>query len=905
MITTSKTQLLATKILTPKCGPGMIDRPRLLDVLTQVESKQVAVIKAGPGFGKTSLAVAWVEQLQKKGKSVAWLALDDDDDEPTRFLFYVSQALRRAFDGLGDTAIDLISDISLVPFNTIVSTWINDLADIDDDVYLFLDGYHYITDHEINEAVSYLLKYAPTQFHLVLTATGEPSLPLARLRAHNQLVEIESLTLRFDAEETDRFLEQEKISGLDPSAVKLLCAKTEGWPAVLRIVAATLGQPGQDVEGYVRRLSGTLRPIGAYLAEMLDGLPHDMVQFMLRIAIFDRFSLPLCEAVTGMRSSRQFLDFMNARQLLLTPLDDDGRWYRYHALLGGYLRQRLDAELGDGVLKLHRRAYRWYASQQLWTEAVRHAIAAGDADEAKGWLERCAMELVRKGDLLTLLSWQRLFPVELEQNQIEVGLAIAWGLALAMRFDEALALVVKIEEQNAIGNEDKADATTCECEAIRSMITALRDDSQGALPVAEACVGKSTDSWTTNVASNVIRFGYWKGGRLESFYATPWLPPSDTEDRRDVFASVYRLCLLGLVEFQQLGLSSAERHYLDAIQIAERHAGPNAAAVALPASLLARIRYEQGRMDEAEAMVIDRGTIIDATGMLECVLSAYLVQIDIAGRRRDIERATALLEQLENLGQMRKWGRAIAAALVRRMRHHLGEGRIIQAKACLNRLERIERDFPAPTRCAWSDLRTNRLWGQALLSSAESRPQEAIAILRTLRGEAEASDNPYQALRFAMMLSESLLATDQRAEAEQVFGEVVRKAEAAGLYQSILDEGVEIGALLRNAQDAMQRTGVDDDLLPYVSRLIVGWRELHQPNPMENVSSDLVESLSSREQNILKRIGQGRSNKEIARELGIAPETVKSHIKNIFVKLGVDRRAHAVSRAQSLGLVRM
>ena len=158
----------------------------------------------------------------------------------------MSHALRRASAGVGEAAIGLISDVALVPFNTIVSTWINDLADIDDDVYLFLDDYHRITDTEIRDSVSYLLRYAPTQFHLVITATGEPSLPLARLRAHNQLLEIDTETLRFDLEETFRFLEQENIGGLEPAEVRLLHAKTEGWPAVLRIIAATLCQPGQE-----------------------------------------------------------------------------------------------------------------------------------------------------------------------------------------------------------------------------------------------------------------------------------------------------------------------------------------------------------------------------------------------------------------------------------------------------------------------------------------------------------------------------------------------------------------------------------------------------------------------------------------------------------------------------------
>jgi LuxR family transcriptional regulator, maltose regulon positive regulatory protein len=904
MITTSKTQLLATKILPPRCAPGLIDRPRLLDLVAQVETKQVAVIKAGPGFGKTSLAVAWAERLQQSGKLIAWLALDAADDEPTRFLFYVSHALGRASGGVGKAALDFISDISLVPCYTIVSTWINDLVDVDDDVYLFLDDYHRITDHDIHNAISYLLRYAPTQFHLVLTATGEPSLPLGRLRAHNQLLEIDTAALRFDVKETRRFLEQENIAGLDPSGVRLLHAKTEGWPAVLRIVASTLCQPGQEFARYVRGLSGALRPIGAYLAEMLDGLPHDMVQFMLRIAILDRFSASLCQAVTGSRASRHLLDSMETSQILLASLDQERHWYRYHPLLGGHLRQRLEAELGDEMPKLHRRAYRWYAYHELWSDAVRHAIAAGDADEAMSWVERCAMEVVKKGDLLTLLGWQRLFPTELMRSQIKVGLAIAWGLALAMRFEEALELLAKVEREVGIADTHDADAMNCECETIRSVVAALRDDSQAALPVAEACIRRSTDPWTANVASNVALFGQWKAGNLESFYATPWIPYSADEDRRNVFASVYRRCLQGLVEFQQLRLSAAERCYADAAQLAERYAGPNTAAAALPASLLARIRYEQGRVDEAEAMVIDRSPIIDATGMLECVLSAYVVLVDTAVQRRNIERAYALLEQLENLGQVRKWGRVVAAALAVKVRLYLTEGRITEGSACLNRLERLAEEYAAPTQCAWSDIRTYTLLARAFLGSAENHLQDTIAIFRALHQEAEAANNHYFALRLATFLSEALLSADEPGEAAHVFQEVLSLAAPAGLYQSILDGGPEVGTLLLRFQENARRTGVSGELLPYVDNLIIGWRELYQPDLTANPALKVVESLSPRERNILERIGQGQSNKEIARELGISPETVKTHIKNIFVKLAVEKRAQAVSRAQSLGLVR-
>jgi LuxR family maltose regulon positive regulatory protein len=642
VISASKTPLIVTKILTPTCAPRLIQRPRLLDCVAEAETKQVAVIKAGPGFGKTTLAIGWAERLRNNGKAVAWLSLDDDDDEPMRFMLYVSHALRRAVARVGTAAIDLISDFSLVPFNTLVSSWINDLADMDDDVYLFLDDYDCITDHEINDAISYLLRYAPSQFHLILTSKGEPTLPLGRLRAHNRLVEIDSAAMLFDVDETSRLLVQESLDDLEPSTVRLLHAKTEGWPAMLRIVAATLRLPGHDPEAYIHGLSGAMRPIGAFLAEMLDNLPPETVQFMMRTAILDRLSAPLCEAVSGSKVSRQLLEAMDGRQVLISSLDGVGIWYRYHTLLGSYLRERLQAEYGDEILKLHRRAYRWYASQELWTEAIRHAIAAGNNNEALRLVEQCAMELVKKGDLLTLLSWQRLWPVELGQSQVKVALAIAWGFALAMRFDDALAAITRIASQPASADVSEAAALALECDAIRSVVMALKDDTIGAMSVAERCVRASTDPWTANVASNVLRFGRWKAGELESFYATPWLPGSDDEDRRNVFATIYRRCLEGLVEFQLLRISAADRLYLEAARLAERYAGPSTAAAALPASLLARVRYEQGRLDEAEALIVDRRQTIDATGMLECVLSTYLVLVDIARHRRDFDRATAL-----------------------------------------------------------------------------------------------------------------------------------------------------------------------------------------------------------------------------------------------------------------------
>ena len=904
MLASKQPHLLATKVLLPRPAAGLIERPRLLGLIAQVQAKQLTVIKAGAGFGKTSLAVAWAEQLQQSGNSVAWLALDSDDDQPTRFLFYVSHALRHACAGVGDAAIRLMLETSLVQPHTIVSLLINDLTDADNEVYLFLDDYHSVTDRAIHDAVSFLLRHAPSQFHLVLITRVEPSIPLAGLLASNQLLDIDAAALRFDLSETRQFLEHENLGSLDAAGVTILHARTDGWPAVLRIVTAISAQSGQALGPYARRLSATLRPIGAYLAEMLDGLPQDMVQFMLRTAILDRLSARLCQAVTGMGTSQDLLKAIEAHQLLIAPLDQEGQWYRYHPLLAEHLRQRLENQFGDEIPLLHRRAYRWYASHGLWTEAVQQAIAADDTEQAVSWIENCAMALVKRGDLLTLLGWQRLFPTELMRGQLKVRLAIAWGMALAMRFEEALLAVAEIERDVAEEGLPEAEAFRCECQTITATAVALKDDSQNALSLAKACLEQSVDPWTANVASNVARFGHWKAGDLKGFYGTPWIPFALDEAKWNVFASVYRLCLQGLVEFQQLRLGVAERCFLDAMRQAEEYVGANSVAAALPASLIGELRYEQGRIDEAEAAIIDRIPLINAAGMLECALRAYVVLARVSVARMNIDRAHALLEQAESLGYARRWGRLTAAVLVERLRLCLAEGRVTEGSAYMGRLERLSADYPAPARCAWTDIHYYTALARAQLASAENRLQDTIVVLRTLHQEAEAVHNNYSALGLAMRLSVALLKANEPAEASIVFRGVLSAAAPAGISRTILDLGPAVGTLLSSFQESAHRTGLSAKLLAYVEGLAGRWRELHIPEPATTPTSTIAAALSPRERGILELIGHGQSNKEIARDLGIAPETVKSHVKNIFAKLAVERRAQAISRAQSLGLVR-
>jgi LuxR family maltose regulon positive regulatory protein len=512
------------------------------------------------------------------------------------------------------------------------------------------------------------------------------------------------------------------------------------------------------------------------------------------------------------------------------------------------------------------------------------------------------MSLVRKGDLFTLLGWQRLFPSEMMRSQPEVGLAIAWGLALAMRFQESLDLLHELELDVDAKRLPDSNVLSCECQAIRSVAIALKDDSRTALRLAEDCLIRSNDPWTANVASNVVRYGHLKAGDLTKFYATPWIPYSLDDDKRNVFASVYRRCLQGMAEVQHVRFDAADRYYLEGLRLAKQHVGPNSVAAALPASLMARIRYEQNRLEEAEALLIDRMPLICAGTMLDCVLNAYFVLAKIAAYRTNNERAHILLEQAENHGNTRGWGRLSAAAVLERARLYLNEGRTSEGTACLNRLERFAGEYPVSAYCAWSDIHRYATLARAYLASTEGRYGDATSILKDLQSEAAAAHNHYFALRVATLLSTVRLMANQVTEALDAFHSVLNVSAPAGIYHTILDEGADVGSLLTAFRENAERKGSSRELMPYVDNLIAGWRSRYQLEVQQRPRSLIVESLSAREGDILKLIAQGLSNKQIARSLAIAPETVKSHVKHIFTKLGVEKRAQAVSRAQSFDL---
>jgi LuxR family maltose regulon positive regulatory protein len=337
--------------------------------------------------------------------------------------------------------------------------------------------------------------------------------------------------------------------------------------------------------------------------------------------------------------------------------------------------------------------------------------------------------------------------------------------------------------------------------------------------------------------------------------------------------------------------------------LAEQHVGANSVAAALPAALISRIRYEQGRLEEAEVMLVDRLPLITAGAMLECVWSAYFAMARLAALRMNFDRAHTLLERAESLGMERNWGRLCAAVGLERLWLLFKEGRTSEAVAARERLERLTEEFDPSVDFAWIDIRRYSALAGAYLASAHQRFDEAISTLQGLKEDAERAQNHYFGLRVATHLSIVRFSANQTDEALSEFRRVLNVSARAGIHRTILDEGPKIGALLTAFQQNAERSGESTGLMPYVNGLIAALPSPHQSAADFTPGAGLADPLSAREGAILNLIAQGLSNKEIARNLTIAPETVKSHVKRIFTKLGAEKRAQAVARAQSLGLV--
>jgi ATP/maltotriose-dependent transcriptional regulator MalT len=480
----------------------------------------------------------------------------------------------------------------------------------------------------------------------------------------------------------------------------------------------------------------------------------------------------------------------------------------------------------------------------------------------------------------------------------------AWRATLALRTDEAVGLIALAERNIADLAPDLSDQIREEIGVLRAVGLALQDESLGALSLALPFATDGRPHPTRRIASTICRLGYWKLGDFKSVYAIARKPPGTKIVKRQALPAIFDLSIDAAVEIDQLRFPAAKRLAFDALALAEEFVGRDSAAAALPASLIAQVLYEEGYLSDAESLINNRLSAIGAAGHIECAIRAHTILARIASHRVQVDFATIILREAECLGERRGWPRLIAASVAERLDLMLRHGRIGEAEVFAERLDRLATHCRSGGAFAQYEIQRHAALGRCRVALAKGPSPNAVAVLRQLQFEAASRKDLYLGLQLGIRLVDALMAIDEEKEATGILVDALKLGAAVGLYQSFLDCGARIGSLLGRLYERGRAAGDDvGEILPYVGSLL----ERHiarvtSPGTLKPTSR-ASSYLSERERNILQLIRQGLSNKRIARDLVIAPETVKSHAKHIFAKLAVGTRAEAVSKAEGLGII--
>ena len=907
--------LLATKLHLPRTRPGFVVRPRLTDRLAGAGEGELVLVCAPAGFGKTALVADWARHGELP---VAWLSLDEADNDPARFWRHAAAALDTVCPGVAERVAGVLGPPPPPAWEGLVTALVNELAGVAEEVVLVLDDYHLIQAPQVHASVGFLLEHLPASLRLVLASRADPPLPLARLRASGQLTELRQRDLRFTLEEAAELLGGAVGSELSDRAVAALEARTEGWAAGLQLAALSL-RGHSDIDAMVERFSGSHRYVLDYLAEqVLDRQPEPLRKFLLETSILKRLSGPLCDAVCGRTDSQAQLEQVERANLFLVPLDEVRGWWRYHHLFADLLRARLEREWPERLAVLDHKAAAWYDAHGLADDAVRHALDAGDSVRAARLVERHVDELLLRGEGATLQRWLAALPAKLVDSRPRLLLAQARMAFLDGDVDAVQGPLDAAEQVFAdaaeepfapsVGTAASLSANIPATIALdRAFLAELRGDSEATAAFASQALAQlgEDEAMLASLGRWHLAVAEWLQGRLpeaERAFASITSTWAASEPTLAAWSSQH----LGRIQITRGRLHAALATYQRVLDLTAAPGRPTLPAAGIAHVGMAQVAYQRGQLDSALQQA--------AKGVELCRQLAYIPPLSLAtglallawirqarGDRAGALNAIAEAEQVELSPSVIALFNPVPAL---RARLALARGELADAAGWVQAHGLAAEDVP-------SYPREGEYLVLAWVLLAEQAPARALGLLERWHALAVAQGRTGSLIELRALQALAYADAGDEPSALAALGEALTLAAPEGYLRVFVDEGPPMAELFRKLvagrrQD--QGSGVDAGPREYRFRLVEAFEQADLPirPPVRRgavVVAGLIEPLSARELEVLKLLAAGKPNREIAEELVVTLETAKKHVSHIFDKLGVANRTQAVVRAQELGLM--
>jgi LuxR family maltose regulon positive regulatory protein len=875
-------QLLSTKLYIPSIRPEFVPRPHLIGRLNDGLHRKLTLISASAGFGKTTLVANWCRQADH---STSWLSLDQNDNDPVRFFSYLIAALQKIDPEICQTAQTILPTSQLIDLEPLLINLTNEINEKLGPFFLILDDYHVIAASEIHQAVAFLIDHAPAHMHLIILTRSDPPLPIARLRGRGQLTELHTADLRFSVDEVEAFLI--KLMGLRLSHEDILSLqkRTEGWIVGLQLAALSMRRY-EEKAAFIHSFTGSQRFTLDYLTEeVLKQQSLEIQTFLLQTSVLERLSGPLCNAVTERTDSQEILEFLEANNLFVFSLDEDRTWYRYHRLFADVLHNQLRSSDPNLIQTIHQRACSWLEEQGFVGHSIHHAIAANDIENASRLVEKHALSMLMQGEIVTLFNWIS-WVENLDGERAWLSVYKSWGFTLTGQFDLAdLWLKNAVINGSALAPETE-QALLGHIEAIHAFLASVRGDAEAAIRFAKNALKFLPEDEQTvrSIVHLIIGFTFRLTGDFDQ--AIKFL--QDAQRSGQVLGHKY-IELGALTSMSDLIRSQGKLHQAheienEVLKLSTQQNGQNLPTARWPFLGLGWIHYEWNNLAIAKTQTQNAIALSQQWKDFINLVQSFDLMSKIYIAQGELDRAHQMISQAENLSRthalpLTSWVKAS------RIRYWLAQGNLEAVTHWVNHcglstLDEIilqeEAEYLAFTRAslATGDFQRALQFSKPLMIFTEKLDRVG-SLIETLNLRAlafQAAKNPSKALT--------------------TLARALKLAKPEGYIRTFVDEGKPMESLLRLAQTK----GISKSYAHKLLSAFTDNKTSAQPD------QHLVDPLSKRELEVLRLIGEGLSNREIAQELVVAVSTIKTHVNHIYRKLDVNSRTQAVAKSQQLGL---